>query len=610
MSSLFAQLKLLACRYRDRVAYRDDRRELTFGEWMERAEQWADHFTKGGISKGSRLLFYCDDPLAMAIAYAACFRIGAVCVPVDPESSLDRVKELAEHCAASGFFISKGKQRAIQSLAAGHPIFVGDVEGIRSAAGILDTGTAAFFKEGGLEQPDFSDHAFIFYTSGSTGRPKGAIISHRSVLAFMKWGAAELAVCPEDAFFCYAPLHFDMSLMDLFVSVAGGAACVFPHPRLRTNPAYLRDAIHTGKVTVLHMVPSAMNLLLQAVGEERLEGLRMAIFAGEPFPVKLLPAIRASLPGARIINIYGSTETNDAFWHEVKPEEDISKPVPIGRPLAHVMPLVLNEEGKLCGEGETGELYISSATSMSGYVGVDPKETFVRVDGYEGWFYPTRDLVRVENGLYYFVGRKDNMIKLNGQRVNTGDVENVLLSHPAVREAVVITSEQEARLRLAAVIHVDDREGAPLSGLALRTYCAQRLPRAAIPTRFVLNDQPLPKTSTGKVDRQAVTRKWGRITASPIGMEELKQFLIARFLPGEHVESLPDDYDLIENGVIDSLGIVGIVVFLEERLGVEINEAEISLEEFRSVTRMMRFLQRKGWWAYEVHHQCGDLPEK
>ncbi|UFJ42468.1 AMP-binding protein [Brevibacillus humidisoli] len=599
MTPLFSQLHRLADQYRDHIAYRDDQRQLSYGEWLERAARQAEVLLKLGITPGSRLVFYSDDPLMIVVGYAACFQIGAVCVPIDAQAPVSRVIEVAADCDAAGYFVSANKLAALRSVVPADkpilcPAWEEEAEQVHGQSG--SEADAALLPDVG--QLSEVEPAIIFYTSGSTGRPKGVMIPQQSVLIFMQWGREEFRTGPHDVFFCHASMHFDMSLFALFVSVAGGSVCVLPSPQSRTNPAYLLRMIKQNKVNILHLVPSAMNLILQSCDTEiQVDSVRAVIFSGEPLPSKLLPGIRRLLPGARIVNIYGSTETNDAFLYEVPPDHDSSQPVPIGRPFPHVTALVLDQQQQPCAEGEAGELYICSATSMSSYVGIEPSETFISVQGYDGWYYPTRDLVKVENGLYHYVGRKDNMVKLNGLRVDLGQVERVLISHPAVREAAVVVRRQGERQLLVAVLVTDQQDRDTLSGIALRAYCAEHLPKQSIPSRYLIRFEPLPKTSTGKVDRAAIREELSAAPAFSIGKTELKQYMVTRFLPGESVESLPDDYHLIENGVIDSLGLVGIAVYLEERLGVEIGEEEITPEHFASIERIIYFLKRKGWYA-------------
>lgn len=592
---LFSQLQRLAEENGERIAFRDEHQQLSYRTWMEQGARLATDLAAGGMGSGSKLLFYSDDPLQMLIGYAACFQLGAVCVPLDPHAALRRVREIAVDCRADGMLVSPSKRAVLQQHSFPWPIFCveGEETTVHAPEGRMRRAAAASAQE----EPRLHDAAFIFYTSGSTGKPKGAIIPQNSVRVFMEWGKEAFQTGPQDVFLCHAPLHFDMSLFALFVAAAGGSMCVLPATRLRTNPTYLIGLIKRNNVSVLHLVPSAVNLLLQSCSDdERLEGVKAAIFSGEPLPGKLLPGIRRLLPGARIVNVYGSTETNDALLYELPAEHPVTRPVPIGRPLPHVTALVLDPRGKPCAEGETGELFIRSETAMSGYIGVNPRETFTQVEGYAGSFFPTRDLVKVEHGLYHYVGRKDNLIKLNGQRVDLGWVERVLLNHPDVREAAVIVRQHRQRKQLVAVLSAAQPPARELSTLALRAYCAAHLSRPAIPSRYIIRAEPLPKTSTGKIDRRAIAAELAQAPDLPISKQELKQFIVTRFLPGEHAESLPDDYHLLENGVVDSLGLLGVVVYLEERLGVEIAEEEMTPDDFASVERIVSFLKRKGWW--------------
>jgi acyl-coenzyme A synthetase/AMP-(fatty) acid ligase len=213
-------------------------------------------------------------------------------------------------------------------------------------------------------------------------------------------------------------------------------------------------------------------------------------------------------PKARFTNVYGCTETNDSFLHELD-ADSLEHPVPIGRPLPGVEALIVGEGGDVVTGPGTGELYVTTPFQAAGYL--DPARDAGRFVPHprgadrRRWF-RTGDLVtRRPDGCIVVEGRRDFQVKVRGVAVNTAEVERVLLDHAdVVAAAVVAVPDPLAGRQLAGV--VQRAPGTRLNSLTLRGHCARRLPQAAIPSSLRIADDPLPTTSTGKVDRQAVER--------------------------------------------------------------------------------------------------------
>ncbi|GAA0799493.1 AMP-binding protein [Spirilliplanes yamanashiensis] len=358
--------------------------------------------------------------------------------------------------------------------------------------------------------------AMLLTTSGSTGLPKVVPVPAGAMRRFAAWAGDAFGLGPGRAVLNYAPLNFDLCLLDVWATLAHGGAVVLVDPERATQGRHLAGLLTRHDVAVVQAVPMAFGLL-QETGET-FGAVRHAMVTGDAVAERTLAGLPALFPGARLHNVYGCTETNDSFVHEIDPAE--GTPVPIGRPLPGVAAAVVDAAGAvLDGPGE-GELYVRTPFQTPGYL--DPARTAERfttdprgLDA-EPW-YRTGDLVRRDAaGRLLLIGRSDFQVKIRGVAVNTAEIERILLAHPDIVEAAVVAGpDPVAGHRLLSTVR--RRPASRINSLTLRQHCAGRLPRAAIPSVLRIVDDPLPRTSTGKVDRTAV----GRL-AEPVAAEERK----------------------------------------------------------------------------------------
>jgi acyl-coenzyme A synthetase/AMP-(fatty) acid ligase len=339
--------------------------------------------------------------------------------------------------------------------------------------------------------------SFMLTTSGSTGVPKIVPLGVAEVDRFTDWAAERFGIGPGTPVLNYAPLNFDLCLLDVWATLKAGGTVVLVEPDRATNGRYLAETLAANQVEVVQSVPMFFRLL----ADGPFPSVRQVILTGDAMPARLLPRLPELFPNARVANVYGCTETNDSFLFELPAAIDEDTPVPIGRPLPGVEALVIDADGTVHTGPATGELLVRTPFQTEGYLGGGQAEKFEDRDG-RRWF-RTGDLVRRDaDGTHTLVGRNDFQVKVRGTRINLHEIEHVLLDHGRVLEAAVVGLPDElAGLRVHAVIRCDE----PVSGLALREHCRLRLPRVAIPSAIHVVDSPLPTTSTGKVDRRAIS---------------------------------------------------------------------------------------------------------
>jgi amino acid adenylation domain-containing protein len=508
-------------------------RFLTYEQLDKLSNQVARALLAQGVAPGDRVGILAPKSAASIVALYGVLKAGACYVPLDPKSPAGRLSSIIGDSGIAVVLADEGTQHQAVALADGVPRLHG-VPQLRSVivtgphwdsevpgtSGTVPPGLAVLPWETVLAEPDEAlggDHAvetdlaYILYTSGSTGTPKGVMVSHRNSLTFVAWAAACVDLRGQDRVCSPAPLHFDLSVFDIFASCRTAACLVVLPEMTSTFPGRLAEWMERERITVWYSVPSVLTMLA-TYGNLRgfnLSRLRAIIFAGEVFPVKHLTRLIGELPQARYLNWYGPTETNVCTSFEVPAPKDgteLVATVPIGQACGNTEVFAVTDEGRRVSRpGEEGELYVRGPGLMRGYWG-DPdktREVLVRnpfQEAYDEPAYRTGDLVTVdEEGNYVFLGRRDGMVKTRGYRVELGEVEAALYAHPAIREAVVLPIPDDLLgSRLQAVVSAND--SGSLTRQDVLEHCRRLLPRYMVPD-VVEFCEALPRTSTGKVDR-------------------------------------------------------------------------------------------------------------
>jgi L-proline---[L-prolyl-carrier protein] ligase len=469
---------------------------VSYGALDAQANRIAQFLLGKGVKSGDRVGLFMPKSAAAVAAMQGVLRVGAAYVPIDPQSPATRAAAIVADCGMSAIV---GSGARLRELAAEPGVklpeclrFDGDGPGTPWSA--LDAFPATQPPAPRLATTRL---AYVLYTSGSTGTPKGVCISQENALAFIDWATKELAPSATDVLGNHAPFHFDLSVLDLYVAFAAGASVVIVPETVAYVPKRLVELIVQHQVTIWYSVPSALILMMEAGGlfDRGPLPLKTVCFAGEPFAPRELRRLRRGLPEARLLNLYGPTETNVCTFHEVESEVSETLPIPIGNACSGDEAWAQKDDGSRAGPGESGELWVKGPTVMLGYWGREPHP--------RGAPYPTGDLVRVRpDGAYDYLGRRDQMVKLRGYRVELGEVETALGRHPEISQvaAAVVGAGVSARLVAAAV----PRNGNRVPLLELKALCAKHVPRYMIIDRVVWLDS-LPRTPNGKLDRKAIT---------------------------------------------------------------------------------------------------------
>ncbi|MFC4536718.1 amino acid adenylation domain-containing protein [Sphaerisporangium dianthi] len=431
---------------------------------------------------------------------------------------------------------------------------------------------------------DPSATAYVIFTSGSTGTPKGVELSHAAAANTVDDVNDRLAVSPGDRVLGLSALDFDLSVWDVFGMLSAGAAVVLVAEEDRREPRVWLDLCARHGVTLWNSVPALLDMALTAAGEEPLPaGLRRALLSGDWIGLDLPPRLaRATAGRCSLLALGGATE--GAIWSNAfdVPEDGVPAgwpSVPYGLPLRGQRYRVVDGAGRDCPDWVPGELWIGGEGVARGYVG-DAAHTAERFaeDAGTRW-YRTGDLGRYHpGGLLEFLGRLDQQVKINGYRVELGEVEAVLRAHPAVEAAVAVRAETG---HLAALLIPAPPAGPQdLDPEELRAWTAARLPGHMVPPSFAVA-AALPFNANGKVDRKAVRALFdGRDRPArafePIG-PGLEQVVAEAW--GGVLGRAPagrDDGFFAAGG--DSLLATRVIAALRERTGVELPMREFFRE--------------------------------
>lgn len=428
--------------------------------------------------------------------------------------------------------------------------------------------------------------AYVAYTSGSTGRPKGIPQTHGTLAQFVTWFAGEFGIGPGARVAQWAAPGYDASLGELFSGLlAGATVCPVPD-RIRANPEKIVDWLEDERITVFQTVPSFVREILQVVrGRGRPEQLRAVnhlLLAGEPLPGDLAGGLRSTLPGVRLVNLYGPTELILASWHEIG--GPVHGTAPIGRSIPGRQVLVLDDEGRPCPAGVTGNLVIRGPHVTSGYLGAAAGErdqfrelAGTGVFGLDGPCYRTGDQGRRRwDGALEFRGRGDFQVKFNGVRLELADIETALAEHESVAECALVAVTDSDRLvrRLVAYVVPRRTEDGKTTGAAnaWRVALRRRFGKAMPPVLF-RTMIAMPRNVGGKIDRRLLPDPGPVRPAAVRAPESAVEQGVARIWAGLGVDvSTVEDQFFAAGG--HSLLVPRVLDALRERYGTRVQALE------------------------------------
>ncbi len=508
-----------AARRGDAVAVVCQNSQLTYYELDRASTQLARILKDLGCTRGDRVCLVMPKALPAMIGILGILKADCAYVPIDPQSPAQRVRKVIDQCEprviVGAGSVGKLLEEVVGQGGLPHQPALGWLGTERLLSECL---TASFTQTDCENYPDTpldyanttEDPAYIMFTSGSTGVPKGVVITHGNVDHYLRWAAEYFGLRPSDRMSAHPPLHFDLSVMDLFGAWGVGAELHLVPQEINLLPNKVAEFIRSSALTHWFSVPSLLTYMAKfdVVKPNDFPALKRVLWCGEVFPTPALIYWMKRLPAVTFTNLYGPTEATIASSYYTVPAcpEDDKQAIPIGNACWGEQLYVLDEKCNPLPTGQIGDLYIGGVGLSPGYWR-DPEKTraaFIQtpLSTQAGdRLYRTGDLASVgDDGLIYFHGRADTQIKSRGYRIELGEIETALHAMPLLRDCAVVAIEAEGFEGATICCAYVPVTGQGITPLVVKKALSQVVPPYMIPSHY-LTFETLPKNASGKIDR-------------------------------------------------------------------------------------------------------------
>jgi tyrocidine synthetase-3 len=558
LALLTSKISGFARLYPHRIAIKSENRRVSYLELEQESNRVAKFF-KGKIEEVPHVAVILDRSPRLMEVVVGLLKGGLVFVPLHPEFPPERVRRMIEASRAEWVVTSRGYYQKYSGALGDLKTLLVDEE----PGGVdLDLPGRRFYLDEDVGGDDFvagreqDKHCYIYFTSGSTGDPKGVLGRRGSLAHFIRWELEEFGINESFNVSQMTPPSFDPYLRDLLVPLAaGGTSCIPPADTLLEMGALVRW-LEDNHITLVHTVPSLFKSLVSRVeGDHCFPGLRYILLAGEILRgCDISRFVQVFKGRIQLVNVYGPTETTLAkLFYRVRPEDVQRAVIPVGKPIDGAQALILDEKKRKCPPEREGEIYIRTPFMSAGYYN-DPcltkavfiKNPFGKHPGDR--LYKTGDLGRqLPDGNIEITGRVDFQVKIRGMRIEAGEIENRLLRHSDIEEAVVSARGDEGaeKYLCAYVVPVPGQKPAPA---ALKKHLAHQLPDYMIPAFFVYLEK-MPLTPSGKINRRALPAPEIRASESFVGPRDPWEKQLAELW--SDVLGIPHDTTGIDDNFFD-----------------------------------------------------------
>ncbi|HKG80216.1 MAG TPA: amino acid adenylation domain-containing protein, partial [Pyrinomonadaceae bacterium] len=495
--TLTARFQQQVERYPNNVAVQTEQCSLTYRELSTWANNVAAALPAAAGPENIALIF--EPGATLIVAILAVLKAGKTYVPADPQNPVDRLHLLLADSQAPAIVTNTKNLSLAKELAQDRlPVInVDEIDRSLSVAQVNESASA-------------DSHAYILYTSGSTGQPKGIVQNHRNVLFHIRNYTNNLHISASDRLTLLSSYGFDAAVMDIFGALLNGATLCPLNIRDEGLTRFQRWLLHN-KITIYHSTPTVYRYFLDSLsGHEQFPDIRLVVLGGEEVYKRDLDLFKQYFPPHCIfVNGLGPTESTVSLQYFITHDAKIERAtIPVGYPVDGTDVLLLDTTAERTEVYGIGEIAIRSPHVALAYWRRPEltRSAFMQdSEDRERRIYHTGDLGRLlPDGSIGFVGRKDQQVKIRGYRIEPGEVESALAGHPLIKEATVIArSTGNAEKQLAA--YLVPREPGWLSVEQIRAYLKGKLPSYMVPAQFTMLES-LPLTTTGKVDRKALSR--------------------------------------------------------------------------------------------------------
>jgi amino acid adenylation domain-containing protein len=463
--------------------------QLTYRELNQRANVLARQLQELGVGPEVRVGILMKRSMEVVVALLGVLKAGGAYVPVPAATPIQRVQFFLKDSDAQVLLTNIYFQQSYEFN--GHIINLNDKV---FQPGMDSSNLSTFVR------PD--NIAYVIYTSGSTGQPKGVMVEHRSLVNFLSFMKGRPGMDEKNVVLALTSIGFDISIMELFLPLLTGAKVVIANDEMTTSPLMISETINQHDVNFVQATPATWQLLLDS-GWNGAPGLK-ALCGGDVLARRMADRLLKCV--SSLWNLYGPTETT--VWSSVGEVKADNNPITIGQPIGNTQMYILDRYQQPVPIGVIGELYISGAGLARAYLN-SPELTREK-------FIPNRFSTETSSRLYKtgdrarylpdfnieVLGRIDDQVKVQGHRVELGEITAVLMEHPALTDAIVIARQESTGETRLVAYFVSKHDPSPEPG-KLREFLGKKLPAYMIPVFFVKMDV-LPLTSSRKVDRKAL----------------------------------------------------------------------------------------------------------
>jgi len=501
-----------AKKWPDRIVLKDAKRSFTWKESEERCNRLANAFIKMGLKKDDKVACLLENRIEIIELYVAAAKAGVVVVPVNFRLVAPEVKYIIENSDASVVITEDEFAPVIDSIKGelkniinGGFINVGSARpGYRVYEEILSS-SSSHRTEVNVRPEDVW---IILYTSGTTGQPKGVVRTHESYIAFYLINGIDFRFSKDDICMNVMPLcHVNSTFFTLNVLYLGGT--VYVHPARSFKPTEIFEIIQREKITFISLVPTHYQMILSVPAEERkkydLSSIKKLLCSSAPVRKEIKLAVMECFKGVELYEGYGSTEAG--IVTTLLPEEQLDHLGSIGRESSGTDFIkILDENGNPVPRGEVGELYSRSPMMFREYYKM-PEKT---ASSFKGEWFTARDMAREdENGYFYIVDRKDNMIITGGEKVFPTEVEAVIGSHPAVYDVAVV-GLPDPKWGDVVTAFVILKSGMTATEQEIIDFTKDKIAGYKKPKKVIfIQDSEMPRTPTGKILHRKLREKYG-----------------------------------------------------------------------------------------------------
>jgi len=504
----------------DKAAFCGENEVLTFSELHDAARGVGSYLAAQGIYKQPIAIFMEKSP-SMIAAFLGVANAGCYYVPLDAEIPAFRIKLILETVRPAMIICDENTRDLLEKWEIGCEQSLAQNESELFPPHERNTSIVLFSEAAACRVDDVAlmairekaidaDPLYIVFTSGSTGTPKGVIATHRSVIDYVENLSKILQVDEDTVFGLQSPLYLDACLKEVCNTLKFGATTFFVPKSLFMFPVKLIEYLNENKVNTICWVASALGLVagLGALDAVAPAYLRTVAFGSEVFPIKHFNKWREVLPNARFVHLYGPTEATGMSAYYVADrvfEED--EPIPIGRAFPNTEIILLTDDGQVPPLGQAGEICIRGVGLSPGYFADEEKTRAVFVQNplsaTPDIVYKTGDLgFRGENGLLYFISRRDHQIKHMGHRIELAEIEYVANRCEDVELACAVFEAVKGKIVLYFIGSADKKS-------AVLAYLKENLPRYMVP-HAVFPREALPLTAGGKINRGLLLEEYNK----------------------------------------------------------------------------------------------------